>query len=377
VARFDVIVIGAGPAGAAAARAARAGGLDVLVLERGRWPRRKACSGVISAAALAAVEERFGTTPTEAFSQPTLLRSIRVHMGPDERYTAKLSWPAVRLERKAFDNHLIQASGADLRARAPVRALTTQGDEVRVSLEDAPSLQARLVIVAAGAGSTLTPVRGVRLSLAFCSRVLYKAKGVVETREILLLGDPSDGLAMIDPDVPGILAVTTALKDPRRWKAAQATALRFAQDELALGIEVEREAEFGWLSRGGPWLGKGRVLAAGDAGGFGLALGLGLEAALESGEAAGQAALASLRAGLKDPVSAYKQQLKPFLRRRQAERRLHSLIRGRVGGFDGQADLGPSLDGAPFARRGVLGMRLAQVLQALDEDGAPPPKFPI
>ncbi|MGE0709517.1 MAG: NAD(P)/FAD-dependent oxidoreductase [Planctomycetota bacterium] len=377
MAAFDLIVIGAGPAGAAAARAARAGGLSVLLLERGRWPRRKACTGVLSAAALAAAEERFGPTPPEALARPALLRELRVHLGPEERYTARLSWPALRVERKAFDAHLVQRSGADLRAHAPVRDLVTKGDEVEVQLQGAPSLLARMVVVAAGAGTTLAPVRGVRLGLAFASRVHYKARGRVEGRELLLLGDPSDGLAVIDPDVEGLLAVTTALKDPRRWKAAQATALKFAQHELKLQIEVEREAEFGWLARGGPWLGAGRVLLAGDAAGLALALGLGLEAALESGEAAGQAAVAALRDGARDAAATYKQLLKPLLRRRQAERRLHSLLRARVGGFDGQRDLGPSLEGAPLARRGVLGLRLAQVLQALDQEGAPPAKFPV
>ncbi|HBP20957.1 MAG TPA: hypothetical protein DEA08_24620 [Planctomycetes bacterium] len=377
MAAFDVIVIGAGPAGSAAARAARAGGLSAIVLEKGRWPRRKPCTGVISAEALARAEERFGPTPPEAVADPPLLRAVRVHLGAEERYTARLSWPAVRLERKAFDAHLLRASGADLRARAEVTGIESSRDEVEVKLKDSPSLRARLVIVAAGAGSTLAPVRGTRLSLAFASRVEYKAKGELEARELLLLGDAEDGLMMVDPARPGKLIVTTVIKDPRRWKAAQSVGLRFGQAELALGIEVEQQAEFGWLSRGGPWLGKGRVLVVGDAGGFGLALGFGIEGALETGEAAGKGAVAHLRGGARDALSAYKAQLKPFLRRRQGERRLHSLLRGRVGGLDGQTHLGPALEGAPFARRGVLGMRLAQVLQALDREEALPGKFQI
>ncbi len=42
---FDVIVVGAGPAGGSAARAAAAAGARVCVLERSSMPRYKTCGG--------------------------------------------------------------------------------------------------------------------------------------------------------------------------------------------------------------------------------------------------------------------------------------------------------------------------------------------
>jgi geranylgeranyl reductase family protein len=52
VERFDVIVVGAGPAGASAARAASLAGLSTLLLEKQKLPRDKRCGGGVSAAAL-------------------------------------------------------------------------------------------------------------------------------------------------------------------------------------------------------------------------------------------------------------------------------------------------------------------------------------
>ncbi|MBL4845332.1 MAG: FAD-dependent oxidoreductase [Planctomycetes bacterium] len=373
MARWDVIVIGAGPGGAAAARAASAGGLRVLVVEAGRWPRRKACGGVLSADALGQAEERFGPTPLHALADPPILRQTRVHLSGTESYTAPLSWPAIRVERKAFDAHLIGHAGADLRART--RVLNFEQTEFGVDLElEAGVLEAKVVVVAAGAGSTLAPVRGVRRSLAFASRVNYRATGQVEGREWLLLDTPEDGLAAIDPERDGILSIVTMVKDPRRWKQSQAQAIRIAQS-LGLGIEVEQEAEFGWLARGGPWLGIGKVLVVGDAAGLGLALGFGLESALESGEAAGRAAVEAIQAGA-ELQAAYKECLRPLLRRRQAERRLHSMLRLRLAGLDGQQDLGEALS-ASFTKRGALGMRLSQTIQALDVEEAPPKGFRV
>jgi flavin-dependent dehydrogenase len=60
---YDAIVIGAGPAGCSAARALTHDGFKTLLLERERLPREKTCGGVVSAEALARVEQRFGPLP--------------------------------------------------------------------------------------------------------------------------------------------------------------------------------------------------------------------------------------------------------------------------------------------------------------------------
>jgi len=54
--RVDLLVVGAGPAGTAAAMAARAHGLDVTVLDRATFPRDKTCGDGLTAAALARLE---------------------------------------------------------------------------------------------------------------------------------------------------------------------------------------------------------------------------------------------------------------------------------------------------------------------------------
>ena len=44
---FDVIVVGAGPAGATTAKMLADSGLKVLIVERLKLPRYKSCSGVL------------------------------------------------------------------------------------------------------------------------------------------------------------------------------------------------------------------------------------------------------------------------------------------------------------------------------------------
>jgi hypothetical protein len=66
---LDVIVVGAGPAGASAALHAARLGLRVLVLDEKKFPREKACGDALSSTSLACLEElgpcpAFSTRPT-------------------------------------------------------------------------------------------------------------------------------------------------------------------------------------------------------------------------------------------------------------------------------------------------------------------------
>ena len=44
---YDVVIVGAGPSGAATARGLALAGLSVLVIEKKKLPRYKMCSGMI------------------------------------------------------------------------------------------------------------------------------------------------------------------------------------------------------------------------------------------------------------------------------------------------------------------------------------------
>ena len=50
---WDILIIGAGPAGAVAARQLALAGLDVLLVDRKAFPRRKVCGGCLNERALA------------------------------------------------------------------------------------------------------------------------------------------------------------------------------------------------------------------------------------------------------------------------------------------------------------------------------------
>ncbi|MFV2115668.1 geranylgeranyl reductase family protein [Micromonospora sp. LOL_025] len=154
---FDVVVVGAGPAGAAAALAARRAGASVLLLDRSDFPRDKACGDGIAAHALDVLDE-LGVPDAVAGYAP--LPALRL-VGPGGGAVARaLPRPAYTVPRMVFDARLVAAAvaaGARLRRHA-VRHVEARAD--RVVLDGA--LAARVVVGADGAGSVVRRALGHR-----------------------------------------------------------------------------------------------------------------------------------------------------------------------------------------------------------------------
>ncbi|MEH0841842.1 geranylgeranyl reductase family protein [Micromonospora sp. CPCC 205711] len=152
---FDLIVVGAGPAGSAAALAARRAGARVLLLDRADFPRDKACGDGIAAHALDVLAE-LGVTGAVAGYPP--LPALRL-IGPDGGAVARaLPRPAYTVPRKVFDARLVAAAvaaGAQLR-RHTVRRVELRDDRVVLDGE----LSGRAVVGADGAGSVVRRALG-------------------------------------------------------------------------------------------------------------------------------------------------------------------------------------------------------------------------
>ncbi|WP_460818419.1 FAD-dependent oxidoreductase, partial [Microbacterium petrolearium] len=86
----DVIVVGAGPAGSSTAHWCAAAGLDVLLLEKGEFPRDKICGDGLTPRAVAELV-RMGV-PTREEDGWIRNRGLRVH-GGGRSY--ELDWPSL------------------------------------------------------------------------------------------------------------------------------------------------------------------------------------------------------------------------------------------------------------------------------------------
>ncbi|RZU73269.1 geranylgeranyl reductase family protein [Micromonospora kangleipakensis] len=152
---FDVIVVGAGPAGSAAALTARRTGARVLLLDRADFPRDKACGDGIAAHALDVLAELGVTDAVDGYAPLPALRLV----GPGGGAVARaLPRPAYTVPRKVFDARLVAAAvaaGAELRRHTVRRVELRDG---RVVLDG--ELSGRAVVGADGAGSVVRRALG-------------------------------------------------------------------------------------------------------------------------------------------------------------------------------------------------------------------------
>jgi geranylgeranyl reductase family protein len=158
----DVIVAGAGPAGATAARVLAASGIDTLLVDRAVFPRNKPCGGGISTRAL----RRF----------PWLLNAIagidqhvvsRLHLeGPDQA-SIDITSPApcvLLVRRMELDHALVHTAlsqGARMRTGFEITQARADADGVTLQARGGDVLRAPMVVAADGVHSVI----GKRLGL--------------------------------------------------------------------------------------------------------------------------------------------------------------------------------------------------------------------
>ncbi|MGI5145599.1 NAD(P)/FAD-dependent oxidoreductase [Plantactinospora sp. CA-294935] len=151
----DVVVVGAGPAGASAALAARRAGARVLLLDRADFPRDKACGDGIAAHALDVLAELGVSEPVSGYRPVPALRLVAPGGGNVAR---RLPRPAYTVPRRVFDARLVAAArsaGAELRRHAVRRIERSDG---LVVLDG--TVAARAVVGADGAGSVVRRALG-------------------------------------------------------------------------------------------------------------------------------------------------------------------------------------------------------------------------
>jgi len=157
---WDLVVVGGGPAGSAAALAARLRRPDarVLLLDRSDFPRDKACGDGIAAHGRDELA-KLGVPDLIADYKPTTRLSVVSPGGAT--VSATVARPNHVVPRKVFDTRLVDAAraqGVEVR-RHKVRALTQHGGTV-----DVDGIRARAVVAADGAGSTVRRLLGVPMS---------------------------------------------------------------------------------------------------------------------------------------------------------------------------------------------------------------------
>ncbi|GAA2661832.1 geranylgeranyl reductase family protein [Streptomyces aculeolatus] len=164
---WDVVVIGAGPAGASAAYAAAGQGRSVLLLERSELPRYKTCGGGIIGLSREALPDGVELPLRDRVNTVTF--TMRGRLGRTRRSRRTLFGLVNRAELDARLAEAAQRAGARLRTGVTVARVEQHGPDVpdrrtvAVHLADGEKVLARAVVGADGSAGRTSSHVGVEL----------------------------------------------------------------------------------------------------------------------------------------------------------------------------------------------------------------------
>ena len=152
---YDLVVIGGGPAGTAAAIVGGRNGRRVLLLERGRFPRHKVCGEFVSAESLALLKALLDSQHTSPLRDAIQIPEARLFL--DRRtLTTVVDPPAASIARLDLDLALWDSAGkAGVDARQQITVQNVSGTGPFHIATNAGEFEARGVINASGRWSNL------------------------------------------------------------------------------------------------------------------------------------------------------------------------------------------------------------------------------
>lgn len=280
----DVVVLGLGPAGAAAAAEAARRGCKVIALDRKRAPGLPVqCAELV---------------PQLVDVRPDVIRQRIDSMATfveDDAPDRKRGFPGHMLDRAAFDASLVQEAvraGADVRLSSFIRKVTGNGV---VELADGSALSARVIVGADGPRSRAGKAIGaVNEELVETRQITVTLREPYAATDVFLSAEIPGGYGWLFPK--GERANLGAGVSPaHKGRLKSIVARMHASQSRRVSSEV-LTLTGGAIPVGGmlkPWgfVEQSLVLLAGDAAGLANPVtGAGIAAAVHSGRLAGQAA---------------------------------------------------------------------------------------
>ena len=160
--KYEVVVIGAGPTGSTAAKSLAEKDVNVLLIDKKKFPRDKICGGSISSKIL--VDFKYLKNKNELFECTS---SGGFVYSPSSKNVVKFKndrSPSVMVLRDKFDMGLVNLSvdsGADFIDENGVKDFKILKDKAEVILEDGTKVETEFIIGADGVSSTVAKKSGL------------------------------------------------------------------------------------------------------------------------------------------------------------------------------------------------------------------------
>lgn len=312
--QWDAIVIGAGPAGASAARTLVAGGMECLLIEKKKLPRHKMCSGILSNWAVDFLHRKFGPIPERVYCRPNFLNGIALHFpSRTDPVVVPVLSAIPNVWRSHFDHFLAKTSGAQIRDALAVQHIEALADSFKITCRPVSqtgrtkkvSFHAKYLVAADGGNSPsirrVMPDAFRGLPYGTGMQVHYRGKIDLDPQHYNMFFHLDIGFYAWANIKDDDIHVGVGAMGNRKLPPYHANFVSLLQGKYGFKIQetLMREGMTGVMQA--PvnrfTLGRGNFLAAGDAAGFIHNGGEGISCALTTGDLAAEAILTAEKAG--------------------------------------------------------------------------------